>query len=325
MYTLSLHDALPIFLIQSLTSVEEDKTTYDPEYAENQYEMQIGSVLTGNYGVQLLSSQLKSIIASQGLGFTYYSNKNGVETGDIFSTLSQIGIMTDSNEGSTTYGQLLINTTNSDGSTTFGNGAMTLSEALEKDPQGVAQLFAASSTGVSDSPYFSHNSHVQGITSPGTYDVSYSTDASGNIVSAYINGKEAEIDPDTRQISIYSHFGKPNAADGIVLDVYDLSPGQTFTGSVSVKQGKINEILGKLDGTDGWLGEDGPLRVLEKNYQTVIQNIEEKIMKEDARLEKWERNMRTRFANLEATLTKYNQINEDLKSQIASLNNNSSS
>lgn len=68
----------------------------------------------------------------------------------------------------------------------------------------------------------------------------YRTDASGNIVSAYINGNEARIDPDER-------------------------------------------------------------------------------------LTKWERNLRTRFANLEATLTKYNQINEDLKSQISSLKSSTSS
>jgi flagellar hook-associated protein 2 len=43
--------------INQLTKYDKNKTTYDVTDAESLYEMQKGSILTGNYGVQLLSSQ----------------------------------------------------------------------------------------------------------------------------------------------------------------------------------------------------------------------------------------------------------------------------
>ena len=48
-------------------------------------------------------------------------------------------------------------------------------------------------------------------------------------------------------------------------------------------------------------------------------NINDKIIKENERLLVWERRMRLKFSRLEATLARYNQINDSLKSQIDSL------
>ncbi len=299
-------------LIQYYSAVDKEKTVLDPKYAKSQFEMQKGGVLTGNYGIQLLSSNFKSIVAGQGKGFSYMHSINGKDFGDVFSSLSQIGLTTDADVSSATYGLLMIKDVS-------GEGSLTLAEALEKDPVAVAKLFAADSEGHSNSPYFSYNSHVASMTKPGNYEVSYGVDASGNIVDAYINGKQAKIDQSTRQISIYSHTGEANAADGLILDIYDLTPGQTFTGSVSIRQGKINEVLSAMNGSDGWLGESGVLKNLEDNYKNIIENIETKILKEDARLEKWEGSMRNKFARLEAVLARYNQMNSDLESQIKQL------
>lgn len=304
-------------LIQSLTAVDSEKVQTDPDYAESQFDMQMGGVLTGNYGVQMISSSFKNAVAGQAKGFTYLQEVDGKNYGDVFSSLSQIGIMTDSNQSSTTYGLLLI-----DGAQHLGNVGLTLEEALAQDPIAVAKLFVCDDEGVSNSPYFSYNSHVDTITKPGTYEVSYTTDEDGNIIKASINGKEAEIDQENRQISIFSHTGGgTNAADGIILDIYDLTPGQTFEGTVGIKQGKINEFLDLMQGTSGWLGEEGTLKTLENNYKDIIENIETKIQKEDTRLAKWETTMRAKFARLEATLAKYNQMNSDLESQIAQLSN----
>ena len=299
-------------LVQYYTTVDKEKTLVDPDKAKSQFEMQMGGVLTGNYGIQILSSNFKSIIASQGLGFSYLEKIGTEEFGDVFSSLSQIGITTDANVSSETYGLLIIKDV-------VGEGSWTLAEALEKDPLGVAKLFASDSEGSSKSPHFGYNSHVVSVTKPGTYDVEYSVDEHGKISEAFINGKKANIDQDTRQISIYSHTGAANEADGIVLDIYDLTPNKTFEGKVSITQGKVNQVLGAMSGADGWLGENGVLKNLESNYKSIIENIEEKILKEDARLEKWESSMRNKFARLEAVLTKYNKINEDLETQIKQL------
>ena len=305
-------------LLQSLTAVDSEKTTVDPDYATSQFDMQMGGVLTGTYGIQLLSSQLKTLIAGQAVGFTYqYEAANGKTMGDIFSTLSQIGITTDANQGSSTYGLLVINEVEGQ------YGSLTLTEALKKDPVAVAKLFAVNSEGSSDSASFAYNSHVKSITKSGVYDVSYSTDASGNILSATINGKEAKIDQETRQIAIYSNHGEANDADGIILDIYDLTPGQTFNGTVSIRNGKINELLELMDGSQGLLGEEGTLKILENNYKTIIQNIETKIAKEDERLAKWETSMRAKFARLESVLATYNTINSNLESQLSQLSTSS--
>lgn len=294
-------------VLQSLTTVDSEKTTVDPDYATSQFDMQSGSVLTGNYGVQMLSSTMKSLISAQAVGFDYDS--------DLFSSLAQIGITTDASQGSSTYGLLVINEVEGQ------YGSLTLTQALEKDPVAVARLFAAKSEAVCSSPHFSCNSHIETITKTGSYDVSYTVDDSGNIASATINGKEATIDQENRQIAIYSSTSPANNADGLVLDIHDLTPGATFTGTVRIRSGKINELLGMMDGSEGWLGEDGTLRILEDNYKTIINNIEEKITKEDQRLEKWESAMRAKFARLESVLATYNTINSNLESQLAQLNN----
>ncbi|MDL2209389.1 flagellar filament capping protein FliD [Desulfovibrio sp. OttesenSCG-928-O18] len=497
-------------LIMDLTKVEED-TGIDPEYAENQSEMQNGNALTGNYGVQLLTSNLKQAVAGSAKGFSYLQEIEGKMYGDMFTSLSQIGIITDTNESSPTFGLLVINTaTEKDGVSYMQSTAtMTLKEALAKDAESVARLFAADGEAKSNSSAFGVNSTVKSITEPGTYDVSYTTDSSGNISSATINGKDAKVngneislsrtpessnssvasvsyasgdveylmevevnreattsstlietlldkadsindtgspidfsysfngetrtfeiedgttlndlvaginkdpgnlgvtaslvpttddppkynlkleaknsganstiattatggtlatplpttatagqnaeyryrnvanDPnaawsawtqsETNAITVDSRFSmtihgagtatlkapKHNDADGIVLDVYDLTPNKTVTGTVSVREGKINELLNMLGGTEGILGSEGTLAILENNYDEIMANIKDKIQKEDERLNKWLRLTRQRFARLETTLSEYKNLESSIQSQIEQLGNNS--
>ena len=65
-----------------------------------------GSVFTCNYGVRLAEQLLKQATSSQAAGFDYYDSDTGL--GDIFSALSQIGISTDADEDSETFGMLVI-------------------------------------------------------------------------------------------------------------------------------------------------------------------------------------------------------------------------
>jgi flagellar hook-associated protein 2 len=311
-------------VLSELTKVDDSKTVLDPEYAETQSEMQMGSALTGNYGIQLLSSNLKQAISTQARGFTYFQEAGNKTYGDLFSSLSQIGIITDAVEGSPTFGLLVINTESKDSSgntVLLSTATMTLKDALAKDPEAVAKLFAARNEGQSNSSNFGLNSFVATITRPGTYDVSYTTDTNGDIVSAEINGKEAVIDMANRQIALYD----TDDAAGIILEIYNLTPDSTMEGKVSIRQGKINEILGMLEGTDGILGSNGGLAILENNYDEIIENIESKIQQEDERLTKWLRLTKLRFSRLEAVLAKYQNIQASLESQIEQLKSNSSS
>ncbi len=435
----------------------------------------------------------------------------GITYGDLFSSLSQIGIITDTDESSPTFGLLVINTETKDSSgnnVVQSTATMTFKEALAKDPEAVAKLFAAKNEARSNSPDFGENSIVASITEPGTYDVSYTTDSSGNIASATINGKEAkiqgttisltrtpessdsgvatvasfngladrvmemdiqqlatrstttiqagladrtdaintgadpvdfsyeyngvtrtfEIAPDstlndlvsginadsanpgvsariaasgeepprynlvleaketganpvisvtlpgggalatapateeagvnarykawasgTAEPAGYTESGtndvavaagltvslqgtgtatikalQYNDADGTVLDIYNLAPDSTMEGTFSLRQGKVNELLDMLGGTEGILGSSGTLAILENNYDDIIANIEDKITKEDERLQKWLRTTKLRFSRLETTLSNYQNLQASIESQIKQLNSGSS-
>lgn len=306
-------------LIKTLTAIDTEKKVLSPEYAETQSEMQKGAILTGNYGIQLMGSRLKQAVAGKAVGFNYAQEVEGYMFGDLFTTLSQAGIMTNSDPASKMYGLLEVKY--------IADGAgMTLEQALEKDPQAVAELFAAKSQGKSDSPYFGHSSHVAGLTKAGTYDVKYTTDDRGQIVSATINGKPARINNDTKQIGLSSADAPKNNADGLFLDIYDVTPNSTRTGRVNIRDGKINELLGLLDGEEGMLnGDKGALGILERNYKTIMGNIDNKITKEDERLTKWQRTMTLKFSRLETTLSRYKSLQSSLDSQLAQLGSSSSS
>lgn len=302
-------------LLASLTAYDEEKEQLDVEYAESQFEMQKGQVLTGNYGIQLVSSRLKSAIAGSSLGFLpLMKNEDGFVTGgDIFSSLSQIGITTNANEGDANYGLLEINLIPGT------KGSKSLQECLTDDPEAVAKLFAAKGEGRSNSPdYFHYDSHLNTVTQAGTYSVFYEIlpDGSINPDTALINGQKCGVSGNM----ITSMDG---ASKGLAINVIAKTPGQQYEGSVSIQDGKINEILGMLDGSEGMLGTNGTIRTLEKNYQSIIDGIEDKIKREDDRLTKFERNMILKFSRLEEVLSRYKGIQESLESQLAQLKTSS--
>lgn len=305
--------------LMELTQYDENKEVLDPEYAESQFEMQKGGILQGNYGVQMVASRLKSAISGSALGFSkrILDTDGSVLSGDLFTTLSQIGITTNATNGEANYGLLEINYIAGKG------GSKSLTEALEEDPEAVAKLFASANTGETHSENFFYDSHVSGITQPGTYNVSYEIDAQGKIIesSIFINGQQGSYDPDTNLITA---VGDNNPAKGLALQVVDFTPGKVVKNdTVSIKTGKIQETLGLLEGSEGILGTNGTLRNLERNYQTIIDGIDDKIQKEDDRLQRWESNMVLKFARLEQVLASYSQQQAQLESSLAQLGGSS--
>ena len=298
-------------LLNDLTTVNTNKTLTDPSYSDSQLENQYGSILTGNYGVQLIISKLKSATAASGIGFESDTN--------LFTSLSQVGIMTNANQGSDNYGLLEINTTRAEDSP---YGTLSFEEALNEDPEGVARLFSTTIDAHTwgDTPV-GFNGYVPGITKPGTYEIKYEVDGTGKVTGT-IDGHEALFE-DGQLTSTEGPSG------GISVTLYDLTPNKVHTAQVSLRQGKVNEILDLLqgDGTEdnsGFLDKKwGSLSILEDNYTEIMGNINNKIVKENERLLVWERRTRLKFSRLEATLARYNQINDSLKSQIDSLSGGS--
>ncbi len=292
--------------IKELTDFDSNKsvTEWDPgksENAQSLFTMQKGSILTGNYGVQLLSSQLKSGVADSAKGFEYSWSKDGAVYGDLYTSLSQIGILTVAKEGQPDTGLLTIDWDK-------------LDAALARDPGAVAELFAAENKGQVDTYDFSYMSSVKGSTVPGAYKVSYTINPDGTISNPMIDGKPAGYDSETNQLTSLQGNSK-----GIALQIDNLAPG-SYSGTVRIKEGKLVSLEKQVR---GMLSEEGALKILENNYTDIMKNIAKKIDTEEARVSQWERRQRTRFARLEALLGTYDALNKQVESQIKSLSSNS--
>ncbi|MFP4083306.1 MAG: flagellar filament capping protein FliD [Desulfonatronovibrio sp.] len=249
-----------------------------------------GSLLTGNYGLQMVKSRLKNIMSTIGIGFDRQAG------GDTFPSLSTIGITTDAERGSPTFGLLKIDEEE-------------LDNALNSDPQAVAELISGDVEPDTNSPDFRFGSLVKGVTRPGIFDVEYEVDGAGNITSATIDGKTAGIDDNYIT-------AKEGDARGLSIQVDNLNAG-TYQGNVRLKSGKVNEISDALkELTDS---SDGTLNILKDNYKDIIRNIDNKIEYEERRIARMEKDLRMKFARLEELLGHYDGLQQSLNSQIAKL------
>ena len=258
-----------------------------------------GSLLTGNYGLQMIQQKLKNILAEKGLGFDYDL--------DPITSLGSIGITTDTSEGSPTFGLLTL-----DQNAFFS--------ALTSNPDAVARLFSAdyypSTKEVVDgqaveSSNFKFDSYLKGITGAGDFAISYTVDVAGAITSASINGYAANIDGNTIVAA-----GDGNIARGLAVAVINLTAG-SYSGQVQIKSGKAEELSQEIKKLTDPLA--GTLEILKDNYQDIMDSIDDKIAYEERRLTLLERTLRLRFANLEAVLGNYDNISTQLSSQIKSL------
>jgi flagellar hook-associated protein 2 len=273
-------------MIQSITKVTSTGASISTSQSSTQ--VQAGSILTGNYGIQLISSRLKDAVAGTGIGFDWDT--------DTYTALSAIGIKTDAEEGSVTAGLLVIDEDE-------------LNKALETDIDGVATLFSANYEGGTNSPNFSYASHIQGITEAGSYKVAY-TVSGGVITSATINGHAAKISGNT----ILGQGDNPEA--GLLLEIKNLTDGN-YTGRADLKLGKTGELISNL--SDLTNADTGPLAILEDNYNDITAMIDKKINYEETRISQMESRLRERYARLDATLGYYDKLSTALESQIAQL------
>lgn len=283
--------------LRSLTEVDKDKQTSDQTSTKSLYTAQKGSILTGNYGVQLLASRLDSTTANRGTGFMPQYEEGSVMRGDLFSSLSQVGILTNADQGSPDRGLLMFDEAKFD-------------EALNKNPNAIAELFSTEGTGATDTANFRFDTYIKGVTKPGSYDLSYTVDASGNVVGATIDGEAAEYDSATK--AIVSMKGNSR---GVAVVVDNLTPG-AYTGHVRLKQGKVAEINNTLK---DMLSDTGALKILEKNYGEIMKDIDKKIDSETTRITKWERNIRQQYARLESLLAVYEKKNQAVSAQVSQL------
>jgi len=288
--------------IIAITKVDETKGTtstggtslVDPKDAK-------GSILTGNYGIDIVSQNLKNITAEMGLGFSPWDE--ATLTGDKYSALSQLGILTDAEQGSPTYGLLKIDYDE-------------LSKALDDDPGAVAKLFSSESQGKSQSPDFTFKSLIDGTTKAGFYDIKIVSDGT-QITSATINGEPATV-------SGWEITGQSGDATGMAIRLDNTAAG-THSGEVAVQKGKAGELIDELTSLtkpyNEYTYEGGPLAVLQNNYNDIMSSIDDKIAYEKTRIGKMETTMRLKFARLDALLGQYSLKQGQLASAIGQLGN----
>lgn len=281
-------------LFTALTDVETDNDSAK------------GSIMTGNYAVQLVDSNITFAIAGIGQGFMRYGEYSS-NSGDIYTALSQLGILTDADESSETTGLLLIDDD-------------VLDEALASNATAVAELFAADFIGdqtvTSSEGNFSYYSHIDTITEPGIYDVSYSIDSSGNITGATVDGQDVLVNNTDHTLTV-----ETGDAQGLIIKVNELVEGGPYTGIVRLKQGKAGELVDTL--SDLSSENSGPLNIVKNNYEDIIANISDKIEYEETRLARMKTDMTQKYARLEALLGQYSQQQQSLASQIGQLGSTS--
>lgn len=270
-----------IFDIQTLTGRIEDEDDEEDTYTID------------NYALDIMYNDIKSTLSSGAPGFSRYDEENG---GDYFNALSQIGISTDTDEGSDTFGQLLLDEDD-------------LEKAIEKDPEAVGLLFSERGVGESDTDSLQVISVIDTVTAPGEYNVQY-TVTGGVLASATINGVPASVDSDGWTI-----LGTGDGTSGLYMSVIDQTNG-THGGTVRVKQGIIGALSDELDTINN--GDDGTLPILIKNYESSITTLDNNIYNEEKRLDTLEISLTRKYAALDTLLASYESKNSMLNSLLPS-------
>ncbi len=321
--------------IKDLTKVDTDKEVSTPETDDNtgllklqsQFTWQYGSTLTGNYGVQLLSSRLKSLTADSADGFRGRSNQNDV-LNDLFTNWAQIGIGTVTDESDPEAGLLRIDED-------------ALDKALDQDIRNVAELFSADSEASTNTSAFSVAS-VGTRAKAGAYEVSYDVeeylDPDTNATktrptNVYINGVLASTDSAFPGRYTVGDLNNDAAGLAIQFTEADLTPGH-HSGAVRIKQGKVGEMIDFLTAelqpvVEGNKDKAGTIPLLIDNYSNsktgIIASIDKKIERETTRLALWEQRQKAQFNRLDTLLTKMNQTMESNAAALGQSSSQSSS
>ncbi|MBQ7739519.1 MAG: flagellar filament capping protein FliD [Desulfovibrionaceae bacterium] len=334
-----------LYTIREYTEVDESKerTSNDPNdignenYSKSTLTSEIGGLLTGNYGVQLVKSRFMSVVTGTPPGFQTMATADDLLSGDILSCLSNMGIKTDTDATSETYGLLVI-APRSDFLQSMDND--NYQDMLNNHVNDLVDFFVSEGTGTSTSADFRYNSHIKGITEAGVYDVEYTVDQYGQISNVTVGGAAC-----TREESRggYYYTCTSGPARGLSLSIddltYDPETQGVHKGQIRIKQGLVQTVesfLNKeltfhdvnisanapaeiLQAQISMKSENGAIMTLKSNYATIMENIDKSISNEQRRLDTWYNRQKNVFANLETLLRELNSQQESLESQLSQL------
>jgi len=264
-----------------------ERTDYDAEQGE-------AGVLLGNYGAELVESLLRDVVIAAPPGFQ--------QGADPYTLLGQVGIETAGDVEDSELGTLTIDDS-------------ALEDALTNDFDAVIALFSSDFEGFSDSGYLTFYQASSLLTAPGAYDVEATFDAGGNLTGGRIklSSESTWRSADLNGSYIVGASGNPE--EGLwVRAVWDGS-STTQTATVRVRQG----IAGKLAGVLDTILDDteGLIHNIEVSYQGIISQIEDRIEREETRLETLRERLTAKYARLEQLMAELRGL-EDWTSQMAS-------
>ena len=296
--------------ILELSKVDSEKDTgeFDEDKLTSALTWQMGSALTGNYGVQLVLSSYNSIISGMSTGFKKKQSVDDV-FGDLFTSLSEIGISTNASSGSDSFGLLEIDEEK-------------LDEALDKDSSAVIELLSSSMSGTTTSADFTVAS-TGILAKAGSYKVTYDVDENGQATNVYINGALAQNDPNFP--GRWTVGDMYNEAAGVAIQFANGGmPQGSYSSEINIRQGKLNELIEFLKeetASSTVAGvEQGHIPTIIASYRETIEQLQDKIDSETARISSWEQREKLKYARLEQTLTEYNSKLNTISSYAQQLN-----
>ncbi len=264
-----------------------DGTDYDAEQGE-------AGVLLGNYGAELVESLMREVIITSPPGFE--------QGADPYTLLGQIGIETAGDVEDSELGTLTVDES-------------ALEDALTNDFDAVIALFSSDFEGFSDSGYLTFYQASSLLTTPGAYEVEATFDAGGNLTGGRIrlSGESTWRSADLNGSYIVGASGNPEEALW-VRAVWDGS-STTQTATVRVRQGIAGKLAGVLDNILD--DTDGLIHNIEVSYKGIISHIEDRIEREEARLERLRERLTAKYARLEQLMAELQGM-QDWTSQLAS-------
>ncbi len=305
--------------VQDLTAVSsEPSSTYDATGTEV-----TAAALTGNYSVNLFNSSLKSVAGSNPPGFQPMT-ADDFFSGDFIANLAQMGIKVSADVDSPDFGLFVIAPEGSTEEIRAMDQEL-FDDAIANHLDDVIAFFSSAGEGTSSSSNFRYSNHIDGMTEPGTYDVSYSI-SGGVIGDVYINGVKAsasDLSPNT-----YSVGADAGDAGGMTIVIDNLNDG-VYDGTVSIQQGKVNQMIDffaaeltyvkPLESDPGLSEDNGGLMIAKESYSELIASLDDQITEEMERLERWENTQKLKFARLDTLLGAYDGQMTVLNQQLAQL------
>jgi flagellar hook-associated protein 2 len=261
---------------------------------EGESDIRQAGILVGNYAVNILRSNLRKFIGGRASGFH--------PDNDVHSLLTQVGLSSNDQSRRLDFDRDM-----------FRN-------ELNRNAESVIKLFSANREGYLDNNDFIYMSGTND-TKSGIYDfnveysepnvisrVTYFDRATG--ITYTSDNDDIRISADRRNFTVFAGGARGAAIMGVNADGEN-----SFT--MTIKDGKaktFDEDLNKLFDPN-----TGITKVLERNYENIIRNIDKRIDRENMRLVQVRKRLEMRFANLEVRMSQWNGQMDRLQQQIRSL------